>query len=62
MGFFNIHSVANHQKMEGEPFGEKNGEQSLTMPKTKRGTGIVCFTRKKRKTFLVHFPWPTGAI
>ena len=30
---FFIHSVANHQKVEGGPFGKKYFEKSLTMPK-----------------------------
>ena len=33
LGFFNIHSVAKLQKIEGRPFGEIFPEKSRTMPK-----------------------------
>ena len=33
LGFFNIHSVAKQQKIEGGPFGEKFSEKSLAVPK-----------------------------
>ena len=29
LGFSNIHSVAKHQKMQGEPFEEKNFEKKI---------------------------------
>ena len=38
LGFFNIHSVAKHQKIEGDPLKTlKNFEKSLTKPK--KGAG-----------------------
>ena len=38
LGYFNIHSVAKHQKIEGGPFGEKNFfEKKVTMPKKLKG-------------------------
>ena len=44
LGFFNIHSVAKHQKNAGGPFEEKNSRKSLTMPKkTERGDTLGFF-------------------
>ena len=58
LGFFNIHSVAKQQKIEGGPFGEKIfRNKSLTMPKkTERGdplvsSGMVCYVGKQEKPF-----------
>ena len=56
LGFFNIHSVAKHQKNAGGPFGEKNffRKKSLAVPKKMKGGSLwsrpVWFvTRKNRK-------------
>ena len=46
LGFFNIHSVAKHQKIEGGPFGE------FFSKKTERGAfnlPVLYVTRKKMK-------------
>ena len=72
MGFFNIHSVAKHQKNAGGPFGGKFfSKKSLAVPKkNERGEslvspGMVCYAEKQEKPFwcssldqIVHF----GAI
>ena len=58
-GFFNMHSVAEHQNTErGPPFGEIFfRKKSLTMPKkSERGNplvspGIVCYAEKEEKLF-----------
>ena len=53
LGFFNIHSVANIEKMKGDPLGIFF-EKSLTMSKkTERGDplvspGILCYAKKKK--------------
>ena len=65
--FFNIHSVAEHQKIEGGPFGEFCFEKSLTMPKkTERGDPLVSpgmvLREKRGKTFLVQFARPNDSI
>ena len=52
--FFNIHSVAKHEKIEGGPFGGKIPKKSLTVPKKTKGGpfGIFQhpFCRKTAKT------------
>ena len=70
LGFFNIHSVAKHQKNAGGPFGEKFffRKKSLAVPKkNERGEslvspGMVCYAEKQEKPFwfssldqIVHF-------
>ena len=35
LGFFNIHSVAKQQKIEGGPFGEKIFPKKVAVPKKK---------------------------
>ena len=57
----------NSKKIEGGPFGEKNRKNCLAEPKKiERGTlwsrPVWYVTRKNRKTFLVQFAWPNGAI
>ena len=56
LGFFNIHSVAKHQKkMQGGPFGEKFfSKKSLAVPKKNKGGSlwsrpVQYVTRKNRK-------------
>ena len=58
LGFFNIHSVAKHQKNPGGPSGEKFfSKKSLAVPKKmKRGDplvspGMVCYAEKQEKLF-----------
>ena len=58
LGYFNIHSVAKHQKIEGGPFGEKIFfEKKVTMPKKLKGGplvspgGTVCYAEKQEKPF-----------
>ena len=58
LGFFNIHSVAKHQKNAGGPFGEKNfRKKSLAVPKKigRRGLLVspvmVCYAEKHVKPF-----------
>ena len=65
LGFFNIHSVAKHQKIEGENFYFR--KKSLAVPKKWKGGpfGLARYGMlrgKTRKTFLVQFAWPNGAI
>ena len=70
LGFFNIHSVAKHQKNAGGPFGEKIffRKKSLAVPKKMKGgeslvsPGMVCYAEKQEKPFwfssldqIVHF-------
>ena len=70
LGFFNIHSVAKHQKNAGGPFGEEIffEKKSLAVPKkNERGEslvspGMVCYAEKQEKPFwfssldqIVHF-------
>ena len=70
LGFFNIHSVAKQQKMQGGPFGENFffRKKSLAVPKkNERGEslvspGMVCYAEKQEKPFwfssldqIVHF-------
>ena len=56
LGFFNIHSVAKDEKMQGGPFGEKNfRKKCLAVPKNiERGDplvlpGMVCYAEKQGK-------------
>ena len=60
--FFNIHSVAKHQKNAGGPFGEKNFEKNsekkcLAVPKKIErwdslvSPGLVCYAEKQVKPF-----------
>ena len=57
MGFFNIHSVAKQQKIEGGTLWGKNSEKSLAVPKkNERGDplvspGMVCYAGKQEKPF-----------
>ena len=59
--FFNIHSVAKHQNIEGGPFGEK-------FSRKKSHNAVVSHNLWSRpvfvtrKTFLVQFLGPTGTI
>ena len=56
LGFFNIHSVARHQKIEGGTLGG-NFFSKKTMPKnTERGdplvsSGMVCYAEKEENPF-----------
>ena len=69
LGFFNIHSVAKHQKNAGGPFGEKFffRKKSLAVPKKMKG-GVFGLARygllrgKTGKTFLVQFARPNSAF
>ena len=54
LGFFNIHSVAKHQKVEGGPFGENFSKKSHNAEKNKGGPFSISRYgmlrgRKKRK-------------
>ena len=57
MGFFNIHSVAKHKKMQGGPFGGKIPKKCLAVPKTIESgdslvsPGMVCYAEKQGKLF-----------
>ena len=60
MGFFNIHSVAKHQKIQGGPFREKNPKNNSQRPKKLKGGpfGLALYGMlhgKTGKTFLVQF-------
>ena len=68
LGFFNIHSVAKHQKNAGGPFGEIffSKKKSCSSKKMKGGglvsPGMVCYAEKQKKPFwfssldqIVHF-------
>ena len=51
LGVFNIHFVAKHQKIEGDPLGKK-----VTMPKKLKGgtlwsRPVWCYARKQEKPF-----------
>ena len=50
LGFFNIHSVAKHQKNAGGPFGKKIPKKCLAVPKKMKG-GYGMLRRKTGKTF-----------
>ena len=66
--FFNIHSVAKHEKMQGDPLGKKISEKktSRSAEKIERGDSLVwpgmVLRGKTGKTFLVQFAKPNGAI
>ena len=68
LGFFNIHSVAKHQKKCRGPFGEKIfRKKSLAVPKKyERGLWsrpVWYVTRKNKKNlFLVQFARPNSAM
>ena len=67
MGFFNIHSVAGIQKMQGTLWRKKIFEKRLAVPKKMKGGpfGLARFGTlrgKTGKTFLVHFARPNSAI
>ena len=56
LGFFNIHSVAKHQKMQGDPLGKKSKKKSRSAEKNERGNplvspGMVCYAGKQEKLF-----------
>ena len=63
LGFFNIHSVAKHQKNAGGPFEEKKfrrkkfrKKMSRSAEKNERGEslvspGMVCYAEKQEKPF-----------
>ena len=67
LGFFNIHSVAKHQQMKGEPLGKNVSKKSVTVPKKLKG-GPFSLSRygrlrgKRGKTFLVQFVRPNESI
>ena len=67
LGFFNNQSVAKHQKkLKRGTFREKKSKKSLAVPKKIERDplvlpGMVCCAGK-RKTFLVQFARPNGAI
>ena len=70
LGFFNIHSVAKHQKIEGGTLWGKFvffSKKSLTMPKKTEG-GPFSLSRygmlrgKRAKTLLVQFARPNESI
>ena len=68
LGFFNIHSVAKHQKNPGALWGKKFRKKCLAVPKKiQRGDpfGVARYGMlrgKTGKTFLVQFARPNGAI
>ena len=68
LGFFNIRSVAKHQKNAGGPFGENFfRKKSLAVPKKIKGGpfGLARYGMlrgKTGKTFLVQFARPNSAI
>ena len=56
LGFFNIHSVAKHQKIEGNRDPSGNFSKSLIKPKKLKGgplvsPGVVCYAEKEGKPF-----------
>ena len=56
LGFFSIHSVAKHQKIEGGPFEEFFFKKSIAKPKKLKGGHfslfrIVCYAEKEEKPF-----------
>ena len=71
LGFSNIHSVAKHQKKQGDPLRKKNRKKfrkkCLAVPKKLKG-GLFGLARydmlrgKTGKTILVQFARPNGAI
>ena len=71
LGFFNIHSVAKHQKNAGGTLWGKGffSKKSLAVPKkNERGEGVFGLARygmlrgKTGKTFLVQFARPNSAF
>ena len=64
LGFFSIHSVAKHQKMEGGPFGEFFFQKkSQCRKKLKRGPfSLFRYCMLRGKTFLVKFAGPNDSI
>ena len=63
LGFFNIHSVAKHQKNEGGKF--LFSEKNLSAEKKLKVFGLAWYGMsrgKTGKTFLVQFARPNGAI
>ena len=68
LGFFNIHSVAKHQKNAGRTLWEKNSEKNVSQCRKKLKGGPFGVARygmlhgKTGKTFLVQFARPNGAI
>ena len=71
LGFSNIHSVAKHQKTQGDPlrkkFEKKSEKKCLAVPK-KIERGLFSLARygmlrgETGKTILVQFARPNGAI
>ena len=63
--FFNIHSVAEDQKMEGDPLGKHFiSKKSLTRPKKLKGGSLIshsilCYAEKDE---LVQFASPDDSI
>ena len=72
LGFFNIHSVAKHQKNAGGPFEEKKfrrkkfrKKMSRSAEKNERVFGLARYGMlrgKTGKTFLVQFARPNSAF
>ena len=68
LGFFNIHCVEKHQKIEGGHFGEKFFRKKVSQCRKKLKGGPFGLARygmlrgKTGKTFLVQFARPNGAI
>ena len=68
LGFFNIHSVAKHQKKcRGTLWGNFFSKKSLAVPKKMKGGpfGLARYGMlrgKTGKTFLVQFARPNSAI
>ena len=72
--FFNIHSVAKHQKNAGGHFEEKKfrrkkfrKKMSRSAKKNERGEslvspGMVCYAEKQEKPFVVQFARPNSAF
>ena len=69
MGFFNIHSVAKHQKIEGGPFlGKIFCRKKVAQCRKKLEGGLLSISRygmlrgKRGKTFVVQFARPNDSI
>ena len=69
LGFFNIHSVAKHQKNAGGTLWGKIFRKKVSQcrKKIERGDslvspGMVCYAEKQVKTILVQFARPNSAI
>ena len=59
--------LQNIEKLKGDPMVKTKFEKSLTMPKTLEGgpfspSGIVCYAKKKQKTFFIQFARPNDSI